>query len=54
MPVFWFLVILALIAIWFFLAFIYKPIGRIGKRIVKDSYDAINKDDEKDIHIKEE
>ena len=51
MPVFWFLVIVALIAIWFLLAFTYKSIGRFFKRLFKDSVDAIVKDDLKDFDI---
>ena len=51
MPVFWFLVIVALIALWFLLAFSYKGIGRFFKRLFKDSVDAIVKDDLKDFDI---
>jgi hypothetical protein len=51
MPVFWFLVVLGIIAIWFLLAFAYKGIGRFFKRIFKDSYDAITKKDLKDFTI---
>ena len=51
MPVFWFLVLLGVIALWFLLAFAYKWIGRFFKSIFKDSYDAIIKDDPKDFNI---
>lgn len=49
MPVFWFLIILALIALWFLLAFAYKFVGRFFKRIFNDSCDAMTSDDPKDI-----
>lgn len=51
MPVFWFLVVVGLILLWFFCAFMYKPLGRFFKRIFKDSHDAANKDDPKDFNI---
>lgn len=51
MPVFWFLVILGVIALWFLLAFTYKGIGRFFKNIFKDSVDAIVKNDPKDFDI---
>lgn len=46
MPVFYILVGLALILLWFLLAFMFKPVGKLGRRIVKDAVDAINEDDE--------
>ena len=46
MPVFYILVILAAILLWFLLAFMFKPVGKLGRRIVKDAVDAINEDDE--------
>ena len=51
MPVFWLLVILALILIWACLAFVFKPIGRLGKSIAKDVVDAVTKEDKKDFDI---
>lgn len=51
MPVFWFLVILGVIALWFLLAFAYKGVGRFFKSIFKDSYDAMTKEDPKDFNI---
>lgn len=54
MPIFWFLVLLALVAIWFLLAFAYKAIGRFFKQIFKDSYDAMMSEDPKDISITNE
>lgn len=54
MPIFWFLVLLALVALWFLLAFAYKAIGRFFKQIFKDSYDAMMSEDPKDISITNE
>lgn len=51
MPVFWFLVVLALIALWFLLSFVYKGVGRFFKQIFKDSVEAIVKEDPKDVTI---
>ena len=48
MPVFYFLVLLGVIALWFLLAFAYKGVGRFFKRIFKDSVDAMTTDDPKD------
>lgn len=49
MPVFWFLIVLALIALWFLLTFAYKPVGRFFKRIFNDSCRAMTSDDPKDV-----
>jgi uncharacterized RDD family membrane protein YckC len=46
MPVFYILVILAAILLWFLLAFMFKPMGKLGHRIWQDAVDAINEDDE--------
>ena len=46
MPVFYILVILAAILVWFLLAFMFKPMGKLGHRIWKDAVDAMNEDDE--------
>lgn len=51
MPVFWFLVILGVIALWFLLAFTYKGVGRFFKSLLRDSVEAIVKDDPKDFDI---
>lgn len=45
-PILIFLVILALIALWFLLSFAFRPIGRIFYRIWKDAVEEINKKDE--------
>ena len=54
MPVFWFLIVLGVVALWFLLSFAYKGIGRFFKQIFKDSYDAITSNDPKDITITNE
>lgn len=41
-PIFWVLVILAVILLWFLLAFLYRPIGRLFYRIWKDAINEIN------------
>lgn len=48
-PVFIFLVILALIAVWFLLSFLYEPIGSFFKRIWDKSVEEINKKDKGDM-----
>ena len=53
MPVFWFLILLGVVALWFLLSFAYKGIGRFFKRIFKDSYHAMTSDDPKDIAMNE-
>ena len=46
MPVFYILVLIGAALLWFLLAFMFKPVGKLGRRIVKDAVDAINEDDE--------
>lgn len=41
-PMFWILVILAVILLWFLLAFLYRPIGRLFYRIWEDAINEIN------------
>lgn len=45
-PVFVFLVIVSVVAVWFLLSFAFRPIGRFFYRIWKDAIDEINKNDE--------
>lgn len=40
--VFWLLIIIAIVFLWFLLAFLYKPIGCFFYRIWKDAIDEIN------------
>lgn len=44
--VFWFLVILALVFIWFCLAFAFRGFGRFLLRLFNDAMDEINETDE--------
>ena len=45
MPVFYILVIIAAILLWFLLAFMFKPMGKLGHRIWQDAVDAINEEE---------
>ena len=45
-PVFIFLVLIGLAAVWFLSSFLYKPIGRFFCRIWKDATDEINEENE--------
>ena len=44
-PVFIFLVLIGLAAVWFLLSFLFKPIGRFFCRIWKDAADEINENE---------
>lgn len=44
-PVFWLLIILAAVALWFLLAFVFYPLGRFLWRIGSDAMEELNKDD---------
>lgn len=46
-PVFWLLIILAAVALWFLLAFVFYPLGRFLWRIGSDAMEELNKDDKK-------
>ena len=46
MPVFYILVFITAILVWFLLAFMFKPMGKLGHRIWQDAVAAINEDDE--------
>ena len=45
MPVFYILVFITAILLWFLLAFMFKPMGKLGHRIWKDAVDAINEEE---------
>ncbi len=45
-PVFIFLVLIGLAAVWFLSSFLYKPIGRFFCRIWKGATDEINEENE--------
>lgn len=47
-PVFIFLVILAAIVLWFLLAGVFYPLGRILKKLWDDAYGEITRDDKKE------
>ncbi len=44
-PVFIFLVLIGLAAVWFLLSFLFKPIGRLFCRIWKGAVDKINENE---------
>ena len=44
-PAFILIVLIALVALWFLLAFAFRPLGKLIYRIWKDADDAINKED---------
>ena len=46
-PVFVILVLLAVIALWFLLSFVFFPLGKIIYRIGKDAIDEMNREDNK-------
>lgn len=48
MPIFWILVVAAAILLWFLLSFLYKPLGRLAKRLWGDAQEAMSEDDIKD------
>lgn len=45
MPVFYLLVIIIAFVVWLLASFLYKPIGRMWKRIIGDAVEAMNEDD---------
>lgn len=45
MPVFYILIFIAAILLWFLLAFMFKPMGKLGHRIWQDAVDAINEEE---------
>lgn len=45
-PIFWIVVILFCVLIWFLLAFLFKPIGKIFYRIWKDAIDEMKEEGE--------
>lgn len=47
-PIFWLLVIAALILLWFLLSFAFEGIGSIAAKLFKDAMDEINKDETKE------
>lgn len=47
-PVFFILVILAVILLWFLLSFVFRPFGMFLYRIWKDALDEMNKEDKEE------
>lgn len=47
-PVFWLLVVVIAIVLWFFLAFIFHPIGEFMWKIGSDAMEELNKGDKKE------
>ena len=45
MPVFTILVILAVVLVWFLLAFAFKPLGGLVKRLFDDAVEAMEDED---------
>lgn len=46
--VFWLLVVVALVLLWFILAFTFKPIGGFFIRLWNDAVDAMEENEEKE------
>ena len=44
-PVFWLLVIVVAVILWFLLAFIFYPLGRLVYRIISDAISELNRED---------
>ena len=47
-PVLMFLILLAMVLLWFLLSFIFYPLGKIAYRIYKDVVDEINRKDKEE------
>lgn len=47
------IVLIALVALWFLLSFLFRPMGKFTYRIYKDAVDEINKKEEKSQEEKE-
>lgn len=43
--VFWLLLIIALVALWFLLAFVFRPVGRFVFRVFSDVKDIVSQED---------
>ena len=54
MPVFYILIFIAAGLLWLLLSSMYKPIGKIGNRLLNDAKDAINDEDEDENENKKE
>lgn len=47
-PVLIFLILLAMILLWFLLSFVFYPLGKMAYRIYKDVVDEINRKDQEE------
>ena len=47
------IVLIVLVALWFLLSFLFRPMGKFAYRIYKDAVDEINKKEEKSQEEKE-
>ena len=47
-PAMMIIIVLSVVLLWFLLAFLYKPIGKLFYRIYKDAIDEIKSEDEKE------
>lgn len=50
---FWLLLIIAAVAFWFLCSFVYRPLGKLFRRIAKEAFDEIEKYDEYVVETKE-
>ena len=44
--VFWGLIIIGMILFWFLISGLFKPVGKVSSKIIKDALDAMNEYDE--------
>lgn len=47
-PIFWVLVVIGCVLLWFLLAFIFRPLGKLFCRLWNDAMEEITKDDNDD------
>lgn len=48
------LLLLGLVILWFLLAFLYRPLGKLTKKIYNDSIKEINKEDDEKENVENE
>lgn len=53
-PVFYLLIILGAVALWFFLTFVFKPLGKFFIRLYDDAVDVMSEEDEVKMNKKEQ
>jgi len=47
-PAFIILVVLGVVCLWFLSSFVFIPLGKLVYRVVKDAFDALDKNDNKE------